>query len=53
MKRILFAVMAAAAAFAMTSCDPQESTVSSIAVNAIIDESQIQEMNLNVDSYPV
>lgn len=52
MKRILFAVMAAAAAFAMTSCDPQESTVAAISANVIIDESGLGE-GVSSESYTV
>ncbi len=52
MKKVLFMVMAAAAAMSITSCDPSENTVSAISANVIIDESGL-ENGISVETYIV
>lgn len=52
MKKVLFMVMAAAAAVSITSCDPSENTVSAISANVIIDESGLDE-GVSVETYVV
>ena len=52
MKKVLFMVMAAAAAVSITSCDPSDNTVSAISANVIIDESGLDE-GVNVETYVV
>lgn len=53
MKKIMFLIMAAAAALSITSCDPNESKVSAISVNAVIDESALEEIGISAESYTV
>ena len=52
MKKVLFMVMAAAAAVSITSCDPSENMPSAISVNVIIDESEFEE-SVSAETYTV